>query len=282
MTNDTRDMNPPAIRALERFRVLPKFRVLPFVLHCLSIVVTAFAAAFIKDNLTLATLVFAMSVGVVLGAFVLCIQRLDHSIGGLGSVLLKVDYLRMHEVRDGVEITEGYVYQRAATETQNARQSIDAFTSYLLEADCRGERDLDTQKSYFTALLELATDSARPVLYRRLVQAKANKDLIRGFKASHAQAYLDHLIGMQECEEAGKTVHVKVIDRRRPTTYVIIDEVVLLWQINSINDNNEMQMHGMFIIYDPAHVFIRYFRHEFDHYWNGEAKPLRVKTVARS
>lgn len=268
--------------ALEHFRLLPKFRVLPLVGHGISIFATAFAAAYIKDNLSLATLVFALSVGAALAVLMLCIRRLDHSIGGLGSVLLKVDYLRIHDRRDGADITEGYIYRRAASEIRNARQSIDAFTSYLLEADCRGEDDHRAQTSYFQVLLELATSDARPILYRRLAQAKAHSDLARALRSSKAHAYLDHLVEMQEREEAGGTVHVKTIDRRRPTTYAIIDNLVLLWQINTVNDSNEMQMHGLFVIYDPANVFIRHFRREFDHYWNGEAKPLRIKATART
>ena len=282
MPSEREAPNLPAVRALERFRIMPRFRVLPLVGHAVSLVTTAFVAAYIKNNLGFATVVAALSAGSVLAVLVVCIQRLDHAIGGLGSVLLKIDYMRVHDRRDGAEITEGYLYKRATDEINNARVSIDVFTSYLLEADCKTDADKEARTHYFDRLIQLAMNYPGSITYKRIVQSKVHTDLVRTYTSSHAQAYLQHLQKMQQQEEAGAAIFLKAIDKRRPTTYVIIDDVVLLWQINQINDANEMQMHGMFVVYDPANVFIRHFRQEYNYYWNGEAKQVRLKTVART
>ncbi|HJP95791.1 MAG TPA: hypothetical protein VJ843_00310 [Candidatus Saccharimonadales bacterium] len=204
------------------------------------------------------------------------IKLLKDSVDALGGLSVRIDYLKVGEEHDGIEVTEATIYKRAASEIRNARQSIDAFTSYLLEVDSKNADDKHARDDYFNLLLSLCEHHGGSFQYRRLIQLPLNTYL-EDTLGDKAETYLSHIRKMRQMDKARQEVHVKSIDRRRPTTYAIIDNKVLLWQINQISLDGEMQIYGMFIVDDPNRVLIQHFRREFNRYWDTEAQPVKLK-----
>jgi hypothetical protein len=210
------------------------------------------------------------------------IEKLNRIIKeAVESLALTTDYMKVGDTYGGIRVTEAYIYLRAIEEIEKAQKSIDVFTSYLLEVDDREPAALKARKSYFATLLSIAGEGQLPIGYRRLIQAPANIDFEETFEKESA-TYLDHIRDMEQMGYAGKNVQAKFIDRRRPTTFVIIDKRILLWQINQIGVDGNMQIYGMYILKDPAQVFLRHFCNEFELYWETEARPVRLKSASRA
>ena len=252
-------------------------------MHITGWVATAFAAAFLKNDLKLATLIFVFAVGAVVLLLVFAVRRLDKVTETIGGVLLRIEYMHVGVTHHGLKTTEGLVHRRAAEEVRKARHSVDVFTSYLLEEDCPDEDDRAARGEYFKALIAAATREGTGIKYRRLVQASSDRELAEEL-GEHAQLYLKHLIEMRRLDGAtGSDVHVRYIDRRRPTTFVIIDNELLLWQVNEIRSDHRMEMHGVFVVEDPHGELIQHFRAEFDRYWDGpDARPLKLSSGLRT
>lgn len=202
-------------------------------------------------------------------------RLLEESLDALGGGMLQIDYMK---VQDNVKEVD--IFERAVNEIKKGRESIDIFTSYLLEVDSKKTDAKQARDTYFSTLLSLIKNNNASLRYRRIIQAPANIDLEDTF-GEKAQAYLAHIREMIEMGKAGRKVYLKFIDRRRPTTFAIIDNKILLWQINQIGLEAEMQIYGMFVVYDPGRKLIQHFRDEFDDYWDAEAKPVNLKSVIR-
>ena len=189
---------------------------------------------------------------------------------------LNVDYMKIGENYHGTIVTEELLYSRAIKEIRNARIGVDIFTSYLLEIDSEIPAVIEERKKYFQLLLSLP-EMEPAVSYRRLIQVDEKKELEEFYKK--ATIYQNHIKEMAEKEEEGKTpTYIRHINRRRPTTYAIIDRKVLLWQINQVGENDDMKIYGMYIIKDPGAIFIEHFSKEFNDYWNHRGtKPLKVR-----
>lgn len=194
-------------------------------------------------------------------------RQLTEAADQLGGLAVNIDYMKVEEPHDGIEVTEAAIYRRAVFEIKKARETVDIFTSYLLETDSKDPEAKRERDIYFASLLELSAGN-HPVRYRRIVQAPNKPDSDKK-KSVNARTYLDHIDDMLKLRRNSKPVHVHSIDQRRPTTYVIIDNKILLWQINRIKDaaDEEMEIYGMFIVNDPRQILITHFRKEFDHYW---------------
>lgn len=191
------------------------------------------------------------------------LESLNNRVKGLEGLLLKIDYLKVGD--DGV--TEATIFQRAIAEISKATESIDVFTSYLLEVDDDIEINLKTKDEYFELLLNLCRNNQIKE-YRRIVQVR-EEGFMEDFFSDSAPTYLNHIKLMAQLEQNNKKVHPRIIFQRRPTTYVIIDKKVLLWQINQIVKDEQMQMYAMFIVEDSANILIRHFINEFEDYYHG-------------
>ena len=191
------------------------------------------------------------------------ISLLKEEVNKLEGLLLRIDYLKVGN--NGV--TEATIYHRAIAEVSEACKSIDVFTSYLLEEDGHNKDNEQVRGQYFDLLLKLCEDKQIEE-YRRIVQTESDVFLEKVF-GGVADAYLNHIKLMEKMEFNRGRVHPRTIDKRRPTTYVIIDKKVLLWQINQISKEGKMQMYAMYIVEDPTNILIRHFINEFEEYYEG-------------
>lgn len=195
------------------------------------------------------------------------IGSLNERVEYLEGLLTRIDYLKVGDDVDEGKVTEVTIFQRAIAEVSKACESIDVFTSYLLEADDKIEDNMKARNDYFELLLNLCKNNQIKE-YRRIVQVQRHDYLEKIFEGK-AASYLNHIKKMEQMEHNNKKVHPRVLIQRRPTTYVIIDKKVLLWQINQIAKESQMQMYAMFIVEDSANILIKYFIKEFDDYYHG-------------
>lgn len=191
------------------------------------------------------------------------LKELEERVNNLEGLLLRIHYLKVGE--NGV--TEATIYQRAMDEVRKANDSIDVFTSYLLEGEDESDANRRARDEYFELLLTLCKES-KIKEYRRIIQVEKEGHLEDAFRTK-AESYLHHIYQMDQMEANHKNVHPRVIIQRRPTTYVIIDKQVLLWQINAVRSKGHMQMYAMFIVEDPRQVLINHFAAEFEPYFKG-------------
>jgi hypothetical protein len=199
------------------------------------------------------------------------ISQIQVLVEQYNSKLPKVKYFKV-----GDEETEATIYKKVAEIFKDrALSTVDIFTSYLLEVDSEDIEVQTARDAYFNSLIDHFKQPRSSVKYRRLLQSpeeegekfNIEKDLEK------AKTYLNHIIEMDRLQKTPKTnVELRYIHKKRPTTYAIVDDKYLLWQINQIKKKGEMQMYGMFYIEDPSGVLIQYFREEFDEYWRNAEK----------
>jgi hypothetical protein len=202
------------------------------------------------------------------------VGEMKKSVEKLGGALLHAEYMKVQDKNRPTQTTVADIYGRATEEVKKANETIDIFTSYLLEVDIEDAEAQREQEEYFSTLLSLVGDVNGKLRYRRIVQTEKTNPLETSLRERQAESYLKHILDMRKRYRNGQKVHLKYIDGRRPTTFVIIDNKKLLWQINQIGRGGKMEIYGMFIIEDPDKRLLQHFRDEFDHYWDGEAMPL--------
>ncbi|HEX8264800.1 MAG TPA: hypothetical protein VF596_05205 [Pyrinomonadaceae bacterium] len=201
---------------------------------------------------------------------------LDERVKKLEGLLLHVEYL----VVGDKEVTEATIYQRAINEIVKASDSIDIFTSHLLEVENNNvENDENNKKrnEYFETLLKLCANN-QVKKYRRIIQIPKD-DFLENIFEGKADTYLSHIKQMREMEKNKKNTHPRVMLPRRPTTYVIIDKKVLLWQINQHIKDEQMQMYAMYIVEDSTNILIRHFIAEFNGYYENLAERPKFRSV---
>ena len=259
-----------AIAAIKRYKEQPRPTLLSMTLQIGSVFVAALVGAYADRHIELTALLVALAVGALLILGIRLIKRLDQAVTTLGDALLRIEYLKVNSDPREPVVTEADIYVRATHEILKAGRSIDIFTSYLLETESPDERCVQAKATYLDTLLTLAME--RPELkYRRLVQVPPKKTIEQAF--GRTRPYLQHLYRMLDLQLQKQRVWSGALIEHRPTTYAIIDDRLLLWQINQIAGESEMKMYGIFIVRDPARELVRHFRHEFDNYLP-EAVPL--------
>lgn len=186
-------------------------------------------------------------------------NRLDRRIG------IKVRYIE----NDG----SGRVYYSCRKVILKARKSIHILNSYLVEGHSDSEKP--ARAAYYDLLLQQAGTT---VDYIRLQQVKADGSTLRelGDDPVHAQ----HLKKMIDRRNGGhgRNIILKRCLARRLTTFVLIDNVHLIWQINNVSFDGKqerMALQGVFIIHDPQGKITGQFESIFETLLMGDNSDLR-------
>ncbi|MBK8467160.1 MAG: hypothetical protein IPL32_15165 [Chloracidobacterium sp.] len=202
------------------------------------------------------------------------LDAINQSVGKLDGAILKIEYMKVHELIDQANQEKTQIYEKAIDEIKKCEHSIDIFTSYLSEANCDDNGVENARKEYFKSLENLVENPPpnKDFKYRRIVQAKTVEDLWTDF--SNESPYKSHIEKIRNMEKGGHPCSIGLMSRRRPTTYVIIDKKVLLWQINQVEEDGKMDLYGMFIVQDPQRILIEHFSEEFDNCWDKKSSTL--------
>jgi hypothetical protein len=172
---------------------------------------------------------------------------------------------------------EGYKSDSLFRESERvirlAKTEILALNSYAEESPPHPHTMLEEQRvRYFRALEEM---SAEPNMrYVRIIQIENDQRIPQRFH----QSYINHFQNMIEQRERSNKhrkvtsrIELKRIEPKFPATFVIIDKIYLLWQLNEIDSqidirdssrgkrtpkSERIRMRGVVIVYDPRGQFI--------------------------
>lgn len=175
---------------------------------------------------------------------------------------------------------KGRVYYSCRKVISKAKSSIHVLHSYLIEGHTDDEKD--ERERYFNSLLEKA---AGGVEYIRILQIKDDGSTLHDLQddtvhSKHLQAMIERRRG-----ETGSKVVVKRCLARRLTTFVLVDNAHLIWQINNVRfdgGKERMALQGVFIIHDPQGKITEQFDSIFTTLLRGDNADLKWDEKNRS
>lgn len=212
-------------------------------------------------------------VGIVLISMMVqqSVQRSDEDMGKLTA---SVEELGKNV---GIKISyfdaEGYrraaLFSEARKVVEKARSNIVVLSSFLVditddrinandfESDRRDKRKANQERDkYYDALIKKAIDG---IAYTRLVQLKEEQTIAdlaqdEGYRR-HFHRVLDELDENHELKLSLIKIRAKHL-----STFVLVDDEDLIWQIDEIQSSGNMQMQGIFIIHDPRREITQHFK----------------------
>lgn len=140
-----------------------------------------------------------------------------------------------------------------------AQKSIIIVNSYLVEhSSAYGRESQMARDGYYKALIRKAESG---VEYKRIVQVKPDNSTLVDM-TNHNEDHIRHFEEMLNCAEARPNISLKKAPPRRLSTFMLVDEKYLIWQINELRISNKQEnirLHGAFLIEDPQKKIISHF-----------------------
>lgn len=172
------------------------------------------------------------------------------------------------------------LFKRCEEIISSAQTSIFALNSYAEECPHPDAR-VEDRRRYFRAFESRArpTNNPRPVNYKRIVQvnqaylAETGKSIGDLFHETYRDHFEVMLNQRKVCDKQrlDKRVDLDWIPALFPSTFVIVDEKFLLWQLNEIDPDNadkpikqRLRMRGVIIAKDRDGDFIGEFMKTFE------------------
>ena len=149
------------------------------------------------------------------------------------------------------------VFQRAKQVVEQARESILILNSFLEESHLTSEEG----RPYYETLIRKAREGLE---YKRIVQVRKGRSVREMLQ--HDVAYLRHFHEMLEAQESDPRIKIELrhTEARYLTTFVLVDDTKLLWQVSELDETAGIRMRGIFIFDDPRREITRHFRDFFD------------------
>jgi hypothetical protein len=162
------------------------------------------------------------------------------------------------------------LFAEARKIVEKARQSIFILNSFLVEtpedtedkasapgvSNKQRRRVIQERDRYYEAALERAVNG---VVYERILQVKEGQTI---GDVAKDEGYRKHFHRIFEEKERNPKLQVGLIKApaKRLSTFVLVDDENLIWQINELLPSGELQMQGVFIIQDPRREITQHFR----------------------
>jgi hypothetical protein len=154
------------------------------------------------------------------------------------------------------------VYVACRNVIEKATKSIYVVNSYLVEGHeyAAGGRQKAERKKYYSALMQKAERGA--VDYHRILQVQADRSPLKEMREDGVHFF--HLQSMAKRRKDCTNIRLWKAPANRLTTFVLIDGVHLVWQINEVDSNGRLNLQGAFIIHDPQRRITEHFLRYFD------------------
>ncbi len=239
----------------------------------LLLVVGAVVGSIIQ--LALAPLLPPLPFGIAYGVLIALIFVSLLIIGFMVRILmLYIEYLRSRfditiKYLDRHNDGQSNLFREATKVIKRSKRRILVLNSFIPEIEAPEGTDEETKlarrerNNYYDALLESAIK--RGVVYERILQIEEGmtvEDLVSN------TSYTDHFHKIFDTLDniTGLPIGLLKARAQRLTTFVLIDDVYLLWQINELVSVSprQMQMHGIFVIEDHRGEIIPAFEAFFD------------------
>jgi len=183
-------------------------------------------------------------------------DKVTKSIEGLESTFtIQVNYIDRENKESEISL-----FEAIKDYVDRAHESIFVVNSYLVEHS--SAYDKESQKArdgYYRALIRKAESGV--IEYRRIVQVKPDNSTLVDM-ANHNADHIRHFEEMLNHAEVLSNISLKKAPPRRLSTFMLIDEKYLIWQINELRISNRkesIRLHGAFLIEDPQKKIIGHF-----------------------
>lgn len=150
------------------------------------------------------------------------------------------------------------LFKEARRVVERAQQSIFILNSVITEV---GEEREDTEEiqerdRYYDALINRAQNG---ITYERVIQLKPSQSVAEAIKDV---GYIKHFHKMLDVKEAAPQLAIGLMKApaKRLSTFVLVDDEILVWQINEVTPTGNAKMYGIFVIYDPRHEITQHFK----------------------
>jgi hypothetical protein len=162
------------------------------------------------------------------------------------------------------------VFAEARKIVEKAEHSIFVLNSFLGETpedtDDRADapeaikrqrrKVIQERDKYYETMLERALDG---VIYERILQVREGQKLATVAKD---EGYRRHFYRILEEKEKNPKLQLGLLKApaKRLSTFVLVDDENLIWQINEVLPSGDIQMQGVFIIQDPRREITQHFK----------------------
>jgi len=159
------------------------------------------------------------------------------------------------------------LFSEARKIIEKAKNSIFVLNSILPETPENEEDTIETsiwqnqltiqeRDRYYESLVERASEG---VTYERIIQLMSEQSVQDVVKD---KGYIKHFHRVLDIKDKNNNLPIGLIKApaKRLSTFVLVDDEVLIWQINEVLKSGGVQMHGIFIIQDPRHEITQHFR----------------------
>jgi len=192
-------------------------------------------------------------------------------------VFILIQYVQ--ELRKRFDITIKYIdrqtdgqatlFREAMKVIKRSQKRILILNSFIPEIEAKEDTDAEmkvareAREEYYKAILD-RVDKSQEVVYERLLQIEENmsvKDMVQN------TGYNEHFHDLIEVRDKGcSRIGFQKVPAKRLTTFVLVDDIYLIWQINELVSGSpkQMQMHGIFIIEDYRGDIIKPFEQFFE------------------
>lgn len=173
-------------------------------------------------------------------------------------------HIRYYGRSEGQSSLQANLYQEASKVVQGAKRSIRVLNSFLKEDESEQDdgRTVQARQAYLDALLKKATDGN--IIYRRIIQLGENTRIYDNFPPSYLRHFQDVLDVLAANPNLSSRIGLLKSQARRLSTYVVVDDVHLIWQINEQLENGRTRMSGLFVIEDPLKLITGPFTEYFE------------------
>lgn len=175
-------------------------------------------------------------------------NELRHNVG------LKISYF------DRDRHGRSTLFSEARKVVEKAERTIFVLNSVITEVseedDEEDETVLRERDRYYESLLDRAING---VTYERVIQLKKGQSVSKSVKD---RGYIRHFHRIFDVKSERPNLPVGLIKApaKRLSTFVLVDDETLIWQINEVLESDNIRMHGIFIIQDPRHEITQHFR----------------------
>lgn len=185
---------------------------------------------------------------ILVGEMLSSIRSVEQQVG------IKVTYFDRDTGED-----RGIVFQRAKSVIESAQKSILILNSFISEESVTGDEGMP----YYQSLIQKAREGVR---YERILQIRENQSVsdVIGKDYAYIRHFHDMLIERERNPRLKARILLRKAKARFLTTFVLVDEVKLLWQVNEFIEDQGMRMRGIFIFDDPRQEITRHFKSFFD------------------
>ncbi len=190
-------------------------------------------------------------------------QSVDYSDEIRKNVGIKILYL------DKDNVGREKLFSSAREIVERAQKDIVILNSFMFETSEdaidpndpkneveRKKREIRERDRYYEALIEKATEG---ITYERILQFREGETVA---DLAKDDGYKKHFLRVFEAKKKEPDLKISLIKTRakRFTTFVLVDDENLIWQINELTPSGNMQMQGVFIIHDPRREITQHFR----------------------